>query len=107
MNAVASISRADTLFIGHISWRYYNKIKKKAMEQEFSWSGFLLSMSIAFFIVVGGAFSLNLMHDSIQNSQIMKQHNIIYILENSNENYLQADLLSEKLENLRSFTRNA
>ncbi|OGF25777.1 hypothetical protein A2303_07330 [Candidatus Falkowbacteria bacterium RIFOXYB2_FULL_47_14] len=107
MNAVASISRTDTLFIGHISWRYYNKIKKKAMEQEFSWSGFLLSMSIAFFIVAGGAFSLNLLHTSIQKSRILNQHNNIYILENSSENYLQVDLLSEKLDNLRSFARNA
>jgi len=49
----------------HSGWKYYNKIKKKAMEQEFSWSGFLISLSIAFFIVLSSAFVLNLVHSSV------------------------------------------
>lgn len=109
MNVAASISRADNLFIGQIGWRYYNKIKKKAMEQEFSWSGLLLSMSIAFFIVIAGAYALNLLHASLEKAEILKTNRTnLYLLENTSgsqaENYLQTELLSEKLENICSFT---
>lgn len=31
-------------------WKYYNTIRKKAVEQEFSRSGLLISLSIAFFV---------------------------------------------------------
>ena len=62
---IAPLSKTNGLEFGHISWRYYHKIKKKAMEQEFSWSGFLVSMSIAFFIVIIAALGLNLVHKSI------------------------------------------
>jgi len=45
--------------LGHINWKQYNIIKKKAMEQEFSWSGLVLSLSIAFFIVIFSAYVLS------------------------------------------------
>ncbi|MFA6393579.1 MAG: hypothetical protein WCW25_01785 [Patescibacteria group bacterium] len=45
--------------IGSVSWRYYNLIRKKAMDKEPGFSGLLLSMSIAFFIVIGGAEGLS------------------------------------------------
>lgn len=54
---------------GHIGWKYYNTIKKKAMEQEFSWSGLLISLSIAFFIVLISAGILSLMQKSIISAQ--------------------------------------
>lgn len=40
-------------------WKYYQSIKKKAVEQEFSWSELLIGLSIAFFIVIICAFTLN------------------------------------------------
>ena len=45
--------------LGHINWKQYNIIKKKAMEQEFSWSGLVLSLSIAFFVVIFSAYILS------------------------------------------------
>jgi len=71
------LSKVSGLEFGQISWRYYNKIKKKAMEQEFSWSGFLVSMSIAFFIIVIAAFGLNLVHKSIAAAHA-KQESAVY-----------------------------
>lgn len=71
------LSKANGLEFGQISWRYYNKIKKKAMEQEFSWSGFLVSMSIAFFIIVIAAFGLNFVHKSIAAAHT-KQDTAVY-----------------------------
>lgn len=50
---------------GHIGWKSYKTIKKKAMEKEFSWSGLVVSFSIAFFIVVACAQALAIAHDSI------------------------------------------
>jgi len=51
--------------IGFIGWKYYNSIRKKAVEQEFSWSGLLVSLSIAFLIVFISAQALNLIYQSI------------------------------------------
>ncbi len=59
----------DSFFIG---WRSCKDIQKKAMEQKFSltaqtgWSGLLLSVSIAFFVVFVTAMLLNFAHDSIK-----------------------------------------
>lgn len=46
-------------------WKSYNTIKKKAMEREFSWSGLLISLSVAFFIVIGAAQGLKLVYQSM------------------------------------------
>ncbi|MFA6106183.1 MAG: hypothetical protein WC745_00760 [Patescibacteria group bacterium] len=54
-NASAGIRK-----FGNVSWRYYNLLKKKAMDKESGMTGLLISLSIAFFIVVGGAEGLNL-----------------------------------------------
>ncbi len=45
--------------LSHINWKQYNLIKKKAMEQEFSFTGLILSLSIAFFIVIAAAYILS------------------------------------------------
>ncbi|PLX22071.1 hypothetical protein C0584_00915 [Candidatus Parcubacteria bacterium] len=65
--------------IGHINWKHYNTIKKKAMEQEFSWSGLVLSLSIAFFVVIGSAFLLSSFYSVVEvNSLDFTQSEKIY-----------------------------
>lgn len=59
-------SKVNGLGFSHIGWRYYNQIRKKAMEQEFSWFGLLINLSIAFFIVISSAFFLSLLQKSIE-----------------------------------------
>jgi len=59
--------------LSHLTWKSYNSIKKKAMEQEFSWSGLTLSLSIAFFISIGSAQALNLTYQSVVNKAELKQ----------------------------------
>ncbi len=54
-----------------ISWKHYNLIKKKAMEQEFSMSGLLLSLSIAFFIVIIAAFVLSGLNTMLHSDGII------------------------------------
>ncbi|NTW22530.1 hypothetical protein HGA34_03235 [Candidatus Falkowbacteria bacterium] len=54
---------------GLITWRSYNSIKKKAMEQEFSMSGLALSLSIAFFIVLGSAQALSVTYQGIMAAE--------------------------------------
>jgi len=55
--------------IGFIGWKHYNQVLKKAMEQEFSWFGLLISLSIAFFIVLFSAIILNLAYQSIETTK--------------------------------------
>jgi hypothetical protein len=54
---------ADKWYFGHIGWRHYNYIRKKAMEQEFSYSGLLVNLSIAFFVVIGSALALSSIYE--------------------------------------------
>lgn len=61
--------QADSINYNFIGWKSYNIIKKKAMEQEFSLSGLLLSLSIAFFIVIISAQALNFFYNSIQSAR--------------------------------------
>lgn len=69
-------------------WRYYNIIKKKAMGQEFSskTGGLILSLSIAFFIVIISAQLLNMTYQSLESSKnqgkIIEEK--IYYLEGAN-----------------------
>ncbi|MEA3398632.1 MAG: hypothetical protein U9R06_02720 [Patescibacteria group bacterium] len=93
---------AGQIEFDHFGWRYFNKIKKKAMEQEFSWSGLLLSMSIAFFVVILTAFCLNFLYTSVKTASAQGKagHNRIYLLENT-QNYLQVDVFGQgKIKNL-------
>ncbi len=69
--------------IGSFGWKYYNSIRRKAMEQEFSWSGLLISMSIAFFIILAASQALNLTYETItkaKNKKVVEEK--IYYLEN-------------------------
>ncbi len=57
-----------------ITWRSYQIVKKKAMEQELSWSGLAVSLSIAFFIVITCAGLLNLAYHSLNKDyQVVDQ----------------------------------
>jgi len=98
-------TRADGLNFEYIGWKYYNQIKKKAMEQKFSWSGLIISLSIAFFVVIVSSYSLNILYNTFSKTygqDRFLQHKI-YQLESlsdySLDNYLQKDYISiEKIE---------
>jgi hypothetical protein len=86
-------NQAHAFNLGHIGWKYYNTIRKKAVEQEFSWSGLIISLSIAFFVVTISASALsfiNHMIESQKQNQSMINKNIellkgnIYLSENFN-----------------------
>ncbi|KKR22037.1 MAG: hypothetical protein UT48_C0001G0050 [Parcubacteria group bacterium GW2011_GWE2_39_37] len=55
--------------LGHLTWKSYNSIKKKAMEQEFSMSGLVLSLSIAFFISLVSAQLLSIAYQTTVSNQ--------------------------------------
>ena len=80
-------NQADCFNLEHIGWKSYNTIKKKAMEQEFSWSGLLISLSIAFFIVTISALLLNFIFNSVETNkqnQGLVDKNIYKILVDAN-----------------------
>ena len=87
--------QANSLDFGHISWKSYNVIKKKAMEQKLSGSigGLLISLSIAFFIVIVCAQALNLVHQSIIKQRQQQSNYQIYHLEKT-DNYLHREYIS-------------
>ena len=70
---------------GHIGWKYYNSIVKKAMEQEFSWSGLSISLSIAFFVVISCAQGLSLTYQYVSKVEDTRVNtrNQIYRLEST------------------------
>lgn len=80
--------KTESFDFNQISWKSYNSIKKKAMEQKFSWSGLLISLFIAFFIVVACAQSLHLAHESILKAQARRQqiNDQLYRLDNFEDN---------------------
>jgi len=85
--------KAGAFNFDHIGWKYYNAIRKKAMEQEFSWSGLVISLSIAFFVVVTTAYCLSMLNKTMMiNSSAVEQNTNIYQLE-TRINYLQSDLI--------------
>jgi hypothetical protein len=94
----SALNNAHDLPIEQIGWRYYNSIKKKAMEQEFSWSGLWLSLSIAFFIVILSAFSLSLLYNSLSNSTFER-----LIIENDNTvNQIIVEIDGIKMERIEN-----
>jgi len=79
-------NQATCFNLEHIGWKSYNSIKKKAMEQEFSWSGLLISLSIAFFVVTVSALCLNFIFNSVKtNKQHQELANKINYSENANQ----------------------
>lgn len=72
---------ADRFFMRQIGWKSYNHIKKKAMEQEFSWSGLVISMSIAFFVVCALAQVLFMIEQAVRIEAEKDTNSKIYKLE--------------------------
>jgi len=94
-------AKAD--IISHIGWRYYNIIKKKAMEQEFSWPGLIISLSIAFFIVLFCAIILNIIHKSVLSAKSPKiEYKKIYRLESSSHLNFKTELNEINIKKLSS-----
>lgn len=61
------MSSVSTHVYSHsFGWKSYRLLKKKAMEQELSWSGLIISLSIAFFIVAGCAATLRMIGASLE-----------------------------------------
>jgi len=92
---------------GIISWKYYNQIKKKAMEQEFSWSGLLISLSIAFFVVIACAQGLKTVYQTMETSQqhLQFMSEKVYRLEVKNKptlpaNYWQSNYLNPNQQSI-------
>jgi len=103
MNFQENIAENHEMAIGHVGWKYYNQIKKKAMEQEFSWSGLFLSLSIAFFIVIVSALLLSLFYESFQSANISNGlfENSFYRLEATSANTIGNYINTEHIENSR------
>lgn len=84
-NKMANASaKIESFHLQPISWKSYHHIKKKAMEQEFSWSGLLISLSIAFFVVVACAQGLKIVYQSVESAAKIERSNtnFLYKLEN-------------------------
>lgn len=65
-NIMLSAQRSNFNFVG---WKACKQIKKKAMEQEFSWSGLFISLSIAFFVVFLSAYFLSTVYKSFTGAE--------------------------------------
>lgn len=90
-----------------IGWKHYNKISKKAMEK-ISASGLVVSLFIAFFMVIFAASLLGVVYNSVEKAQYTEKamKDNIYRLESmdgySSDKYLQIEEISrEKLEKIR------
>jgi hypothetical protein len=96
MNTNSNITENHGIVLGQIGWKYYNTIKKKAMEQEFSWAGLFLSLSIAFFIVIASALMLSIFYQSLQLKSLETGNNSnFYRLEVSGINTAQYHGITE------------
>ncbi len=71
-----------------LGWKSYRLLRKKAMEQELSWSGLVISLSIAFFIVAGCATVLHTIEQSLNASNAPRYNQ---------EHYLQAGALARSV----------
>jgi hypothetical protein len=71
-------NRVNCFNLEQTGWKYYNVATKKAMEQEFSWSGLLISLSIAFFIVVASASALNFINHTVTAERQRSTSTIAY-----------------------------
>jgi len=87
-------NQSDCFSLEHIGWKYYNTIKKKAVEQEFSLSGLFISLSIAFFIVALSALALRFILLSIETNPYRQEslNKKVYYLEKT----IRIDSASEK-----------
>jgi len=99
MTNIDSNTQASGFGFNHIGWRYYKEIKKKAMEQEFSWSGLLISLSIAFFIVITVSFVLSLTYQSLAKDGFSQNKNIYQLEVFNSDKYLDSDFVKKIKKN--------
>ena len=50
-------------YLRQLTWRACREVKKRAMDQEFTWNGLVFSLSIAFFVVFGASSALNSLYE--------------------------------------------
>ena len=85
-----SFGREQLNSFGQMTWKSFTGLHKKAMEQEFTWSGFIISLSIAFFIVSLTGASLASLCASLEPLRQEAKNNTskIYILEKNSKNFV-------------------
>lgn len=66
---MSSVSSHTHAFSHSFGWKSYRLLRKKAMEQELSWSGLIISISIAFFIVATCATALRVIVTSLEEKK--------------------------------------
>lgn len=59
----SSLKRLQLNAFGYATWKSYSDLRKKAVEQEFTWGGFVISLSIAFLFVFSGSVGLNALYE--------------------------------------------
>ncbi len=101
---MTSIGSEQPFAFEALGWRYYNKLKKKAMEQEFSWSGLVVSLSIAFFIVIITALSLSILYQSTRQVGLLTESASVNSAGISNGGrapvYLPVEISGQKMERI-------
>jgi hypothetical protein len=65
-----SLKRLQLNAFGYATWKSYTVLRKKAVGQEFTWSGFVISLSIAFLFVVSCSTGLNSLYERSLNREI-------------------------------------
>ena len=75
---------SSQLYSHSVSWKSYQLLKKKAMEQELSWSGLIISLSIAFFVVAGCAITLRMIATSLEEAQASKKNGQEQVIDRPN-----------------------
>lgn len=102
------LATANGLDLKYIGWKYYNQIRKKAMDNS-SVSGLIISMSIAFFIVIAASTVMRFTYISLEKPGVEEKfiQQRIYQLEVfshiNQERYLQPGTVNrEKIDSFSS-----
>lgn len=77
-----------------LTWRSYQLIRKKAMDQERSLAGLVISLSIAFFLVITSSMVVNSFISSWENKQTIQ--------ENRRENLVESRSLVLNIQETKS-----
>lgn len=71
----SSLKRLQLNAFGYATWKSYSGLRKKAVEQEFTWSGFVISLSIAFLFVFSSSFGLNALYEKTLDKNLSYSEN--------------------------------
>ena len=74
-----SLKRQQFNAFGYTTWKSCNDLRKKAVEQEFTWSGFVISLSIAFLFVYSSSLGFNTLYEKSLSQKDEQQNQIILI----------------------------